>query len=451
MKSVLDRCALSRRRFLRGAGACFALPWLDAMQPALARIDRPSPRALFVFAPNGKKLDEWRPRGEGTSAELPYLLEPLREVWSELSVFSGLAIDGGRGHGDGPGDHARSAASFLTCAHPKKTGGADLRAGVSVDQVLAQAIGGASVLPSLELGMEPGAAAGVCDSGYSCAYSNNVSWRSPSTPAAKETDPRAMFVRLFGDPDEQLDFAARSRARRRTRSILDAALADARDLERQLGPADRGKLAEYLDAVRDVETRIERLESETAAATSDRVDPAFLVDAVGDGFRGRLRIVYELVALAMQTGRTRVITLMLGNAGSDRSYRFLGVPDGHHSISHHGKDPSKLAAIRKINRFHVEEFARFLSRLQATKEQDGDLLRHAAIVYGCGIGDGDRHNHDDLPMLLAGRAAGALKPRGHVHFATETPAANLYLTILRALGVDHAAFADSTGTLGEIA
>ena len=185
MTSILDRCALSRRGFLRGAGACVALPWLDAMQPAVTRSERPSPRALFVFAPNGKKIDEWRPRGEGASAELPYLLEPLREVWSELSVFSGLAIDGGRGHGDGPGDHARSAASFLTCAHPKKTGGADLRAGVSVDQVLAQAIGGASVLPSLELGMEPGAAAGVCDSGYSCAYSNNVSWRSPGTPAAK--------------------------------------------------------------------------------------------------------------------------------------------------------------------------------------------------------------------------------------------------------------------------
>lgn len=456
MSAYVSRRALSRRGFLRGAGACLGLPWLDAMQPALTRERVPAPRALFVFAPNGKHMVDWRPHGEGFEASLPFLLEPLRPLFADLTVISNLAIDGGNAHGDGPGDHARAAGSFLTCAHPKKTGGADLRTGVSVDQVLAAAIGGTSLLPSLELGMEPGAAAGVCDSGYSCAYSNNVAWRTPSTPAAKETDPRATFVRLFGDPAARGDAATAARARRRTRSILDAAQADAKELAGRLGPADRGKLGEYLDAVRGVEQRIEHLEAESREAesreaTRDGVDPRFLDEGLREGFPGKLRVVYELIALAMQTERTRVFSLMLGNAGSDRSYRFLGVPDGHHFLSHHGNDPQKLAAIRTINRFHTEEFARFLSRLKATKEGSGDLLGNAAIVYGSGISDGNRHNHDDLPFLLAGRAAGALRPRGHLRCRPDTPAANLYLTLLRAFGLDQDAFADSTGVLAGLA
>ncbi len=253
MTAFIRSLAVSRRHFLRGAGACLALPWLEAMQPAMRPQRQPLARALFVFAPNGKKMDEWRPRGQGADCELPYLLEPLSPLLADLTVLTGLALDGGRAHGDGTGDHARAAASFLTCAHPRKTGGADLLTGVSVDQVLAQAIGGDSLLRSLELGMEPGAAAGVCDSGYSCAYSNNISWRTTTTPAPKETNPRAMFTRLFGDPKASTDAGELSRQRRRTRSILDAALADAKDLEKRLGPADRCKLSEYLDAVRDGE------------------------------------------------------------------------------------------------------------------------------------------------------------------------------------------------------
>lgn len=451
MTAPFRSLALSRRSFLRGSGACLALPWLDAMTPALRPAPPPTARAMFVFAPNGKKMDDWKPRGEGRGARFPYLLEPLVPLRDRLTVVSGLAIDAGDAHGDGVGDHARSAATFLTCAHPRKTGGADIQVGVSVDQALAGALGGATSLPSLELGLEPGAAAGVCDSGYACAYSNNISWRTSNTPAAKETEPRAVFTRLFGDPDEPASVAERSDRRRRTRSILDLALADAKDLQRKLGPADQRKLEEYLGSIRDVERRIEHLEAEEAEAGRAAVGSAFLDENARDGLPGRLRTMYELCALAIQTDVTRIVSLMLGNAGSDRSYRFLGVPGGHHSLSHHGGAPDKLAAIRKINRFHVEEFARFITRLRDTADGEHDLLHNTIVVYGSGIGDGNRHNHNDLPVVVAGNAGGAMRMVGHLETRSDTPMANLYLTIMQSLGVKADSFADSDGTITDLA
>jgi hypothetical protein len=434
--------ALDRRTFLRGAGAAIALPWLEAMQPALGR-PAPAPRrALFVFAPNGKKMDEWTPAAAGPLGELPFLLEPLAPLRTRCTVFSGLAIDGGRAHGDGPGDHARAAASFLTCAHPKKTGGADLQAGVSVDQVLAARIGGASAFPSLELGMERGAAAGVCDSGYSCAYSNNISWRAPSTPVVKEHEPRAVFARLFGDPDQALGAAAAQAQRARTRSVLDAARADANALRSALGGADRAKLDDYLTAVRELERRLQRADAEAPPAAAA---PAAILAA--RSLPERLAAMYELLALAFAADRTRVATFMLGNAGSNRSYPFLGVPDGHHEVSHHGRKPEKLAAIRAINRFHVEQLAAFLQRLAAQRDGDGDLLGNALVLYGSGISDGDRHNHDDLPVLLCGEGGGRHRAGAHVRLPKDTPMANLHLAVLHALGVDEPRFADSTAPL----
>lgn len=438
--------ALDRRRFLRGAGALVALPWLDAMQPALGASAPQPRRALFVFAPNGKKMDEWTPAGAGRLGALPYLLEPLAPLQRRVTVFSGLAIDGGNAHGDGPGDHARAAASFLTCAHPRKTGGADLQAGVSVDQVLAARLGAATAFPSLELGMERGAQAGICDSGYSCAYSNNVSWRTPATPTGKEHEPRAVFARLFGDPEQALGAAAAQAQRQRTKSVLDAVRADANALRGALGGGDRAKLDDYLTAVRELERRLQRADSETPAAlaAAPAASPELLA---ARSLPERLAAMYELLALAFVTDRTRIATFMLGNAGSNRSYPFVGVPDGHHEVSHHGGKPDKLAAIRAINRFHVEQLAAFLQRLAGQRDGDGDLLANTLVVYGSGIGDGDRHNHDDLPVLLCGEGGGRHRPGAHVRLAKATPMANLHLAVLHALGVDEPRFGDSTGPL----
>ncbi|MEY4675248.1 MAG: hypothetical protein RL148_3032, partial [Planctomycetota bacterium] len=317
--------ALDRRTVLRGLGASLALPWLDAMVPALRTRSAPVPlRCVFVFAPNGKKMDDWKPAATGRSFELPYLLEPLAPLRSRVTVFSGLAIDGGRGHGDGPGDHARAAASFLTCAHPFKTGGADLRVGTSIDQLIAATVGPATEFASLQLGMEKGSQAGACDSGYSCAYSNNVSWRDESTPLAKETSPRAVFARLFGDPDAVQGAADAARERRRRSSVLDAVQADAKSLAGRLGPADRRKLDQYLGAVRELEQRLNR----TEAAREQVEVPKGLREA--RAFPEQLDLMYELLAMAIATDRTRVASFMLGNAGSNRSYPFLDVPQGHH-------------------------------------------------------------------------------------------------------------------------
>lgn len=440
MSSVFQNRCLSRRAMLRGAFVAMPLPFLHAMQRALSSREVAEPRrTLFVFAPNGMKMDEWRPEAEGKLATLPFLLSPLQPVRDHVTVVSGLAIDGGRAHGDGPGDHARAAASFLTCAHPRKTGGADIEAGVSVDQWIAAAIGDATRFASLELGMERGAAAGICDSGYSCAYSNNISWRSKETPVAKETEPRAVFARLFGDPERALDQKALADARTSRRSVLDAVRADARSLSRELGGRDRAKLSDYLESVRELERRIEREEQATAAAPPV---PQSVFAERGD-FASRLDAMYELLALCFATDQTRVATFMLGNAGSNRSYRFLGVPEGHHDLSHHGKDPHKLAGIRSINRFHMERLAAFLEKLQGDRAGSGSLLDVTSVVFGCGISDGDRHNHEDLPALVAGGGRGGR----HIAFATETPMANLHLAVARRAGVVSERFADSTGEL----
>lgn len=431
---------LDRRTFLRGSAAALALPWLDAMQPALRPLPKPPVRALFVFAPNGMHMGEWRPNGDGIDAELGRSLQALQPLRRRITVFTGFAIDGGRDHGDGPGDHARAAASFLTCAHPRKTGGADIEAGVSIDQTIAATVGTGTTFPSLELGLEKGASAGVCDSGYSCAYSNNISWRTPTTPVAKETEPKAVFTRLFGDPEQNGQGEAQRRQRATDRAVLDAVFADAKSLAKQLGAADQRKLEQYLDAVRDLERRLQRMEAEAATT----VAPPPGLASGSNGYAERLAAMYEILALAFATDRTRVATLMLGNAGSNRSYKFLDVPDGHHDLSHHGKKPEKLAALATINRFQLEQFAKFLQGLAARPDQGGDLLGNSLVLFGAGIGDGDRHNHDDLPILLAGEGGGAARGRGHVRLPGETPLANLHLAIAHSMGAKLERFADST-------
>lgn len=441
MAHVLRRLALSRRALLRGAGAALALPWLDAMRPALAG-PAPAPplRLAFVFAPNGQRMDAWTPKQEGAGWALTPTLEPFRAHRKHLLVLSGLTIHGGRAQGDGPGDHAREGGSFLTCAHPFKTGGADLRAGVSVDQLLAGHLAGAAPFASLEVGLEPGRGGGVCDSGYSCAYSNNISWRTESQPSAKETDPRAVFARLFGDPEAAESAAARAARAADRRSVLDLARADVKRLLGKVGPADRRKLDEYLSAVREVEQRLAR------DATSDALVP------VPEGLRGggaypeRVRLFYELLVLAFQADRTRVATCMLGNAGSNLSYAFLGVPEGHHDLSHHGGDAGKLDKIGRINRFHAEQAAWFLDRLAAVREEGDTLLDRSLVLYASALADGNAHAHHDLPVLLAGRGGGVRTGR-HERYPAETPMANLYLSLLQRAGLRVESFADSTRPL----
>jgi hypothetical protein len=440
MAHVVRRLALSRRTLLGAGAAALALPWLDAMRPAFAAPEKGAKRRriAFVFHPNGQKMDEWKPEREGSGYELPPTLAPLAAHKKSLLVLSGLTIDGGRPHGDGPGDHAREAAPFLTCAHPFKTGGADIKNGVSVDQVLAGAIGRATAFPSLELGVERHPALG--DSGYSPVYGNNISWRTPSQPMPKETDPRAVFARLFGDPDAAEDAATRARHAAERASVLDAALGDAKKLAARLGPADRAKLDEYLMAVREVEQRLEKDAKSDALVTAPEGLKA------GGGYPERVRLFYELIALAFQADRTRVATLMLGNGGSILSYSFLDVPEGHHELSHHGRDPKKLEKLAKIGRFHSEQLAGFLARLESVKEDGEPLLDRTMVLYGGGLADPDAHAHHDLPVLLAGRGH-PWKTGRHLRLAPETPMANLYLSLCEAMDAPQTSFADSTKPL----
>src|SRR5260221_7507235 len=379
---------------------------------------------LFVYVPNGVNLDLWTPKAEGADSELPPTLAPLEKLRSEFLVLSGLALDGARAHADGGGHRARASASFLTGAHPAKTDGAGLRAGVSVDQVAAAAIGNRTRFRSLEVGCEGGAQAGSCDSGYACAYSANLSWRTPETPATKEVDPRLVFERLFGEADESgLGESSADRNQRR-KSLLDGAGEDARSLRAKLGADDRRKLAEYLHGIRQTERRPER--TEKAPVGPRVVRPTAIPADYGE----HAHLLSDLVASAFQADLTRVATFSLADEGSNRSYAKIGIPEGHHDLSHHGSDAGKLAKVGAIDLFHVEILARLLEKLAAMREGDHSVLDSALVVFGSGIGDGNRHNHDDLPILLAGRGGGSIAPRRHVRDPQDTPLCNLYLSLL---------------------
>jgi hypothetical protein len=438
---------LSRRTILRGLGVGIALPWLDAMvfRTALAAEEKPPVRMGFFYVPNGAHMPDWTPDVEGAKFQLKPTMESLAKHREKLLVLSGLTLDGARAHKDGAGDHARSAAAFLTTAHPRKTDGANIEAGVSVDQVAAEAVGKFTRFKSLELGCEQSATAGNCDSGYSCAYTSNASWRTPNTPVSKEIDPRAMFDRLFGGADGREGTIAQSRKERRRKSILDFVAEDAAALRKKLGTADQRKVDEYLYAVRDIEQRLgstDRLQ-EIEKNVEDFPRPAGVPADYGE----HIRLMFDLTALALQTDSTRIITFMYTNEGSNRTYPNLDVRDGHHEMSHHGKSADKQAKVAKINRFHMEQFAYLLDKLAAVKEGNGTLLDNCMLVYGSGISDGDAHNHDDLPIVVAGRGGGSLRTGRHVRFAKETPLANLYVSMLQRMNVKTAAFGDSTGKL----
>jgi hypothetical protein len=443
-----DRLLLSRRAVLRGLGAAVALPWLEAMGPLTSWAAGTSPaqaapnRMAFLYVPNGKNMPDWTPKAEGANFDLPAILEPLAAVKDDLLVLSGLTADKARSHGDGGGDHARALAAFLTGCQPRKTDGADIRAGVSVDQVAAARLGDQTRLASLEIGCEQGAMAGNCDSGYSCVYSSTMSWRSATQPLPKEVNPRLVFDRLFGAGD-----AGRAQREQRRQSILDFVREDSKDLQGKLGASDQRKLDEYFHAIRDIERRIERASSLPEVKTPDYPAPA----GVPATLEEHLRLMGDLLVLAFQADLTRVCTFVLANEGSNKPYPFLGIREGHHDLSHHGNDPRKREKIRDINRFHVRQLAYVLERLKSVKEGDGTLLDHCMVVYGSGNSDGNRHNHDDLPILLAGRGCGTIKPGRHVRHARETPLNNLWLALLDRMSVKVTSLGDSTGSLPGLA
>jgi hypothetical protein len=441
---------LERRTFLRGLGTALALPFMESALPrslwaAGTSSVTPPLRLAFLFIPNGAHMPAWTPEAEGADFALPATLEPLANVRSKIAVLSGLAHDTGFAHGDGAGDHARSAATFLTGVHPVKTDGKGIRAGISVDQIAAEQIGRQTKFTSLELGCEEGRLAGSCDSGYSCAYSHNISWRSPTTPAGKEVNPRQLFDRLFGGPDAAAQTQSRAKRDLERKSILDLVQQDASRLRRQLGKDDARKLDEYLHGVREIEQRIENPDEELFVGER----PA-RPHGIPKDYEKHARLMGDLLALALASDLTRVASWMLANEGSDKTYAALDIADGHHSLSHHMGDAEKQAKIAKINRYHVQQLAYFLERLETIAEGEGTLLDNTMIVYGGGLGDGNAHNHDDLPVLLAGGAAGAFQLGRHLRYPKGTPLMNLYLTMLHTAGVDVDAVGDSTGPLDNL-
>jgi hypothetical protein len=400
---------------------------------------------VFCYVPNGIDMRNWTPSAEGRAFALPKILSPLAPVQDDVLVLSGLMDHGGMALGDGPGDHARASASFLTGVHPKKTAGSDISVGVSVDQLAAQKIGRATRLASLELGCEDGHLAGNCDSGYACAYVNSISWRTATAPNPPEVNPRAVFERLFGNDENAGDPAARARNARYQQSILDLVADDTRRLQGGLGQTDKRKLDEYFTAVREVERQIEMMERQIA--TNSMAAPSIEKPAgIPIEFAEHARLMFELLTIALQTDTTRISTFMLAREGSNRSYREIGVPEGHHGLSHHRNDPALMDKVAAINHHHMTQFADFLVRLKKTKEGAGSLLDNTIVLYGSGISDGNRHNHDDLPVLVAGGSR-AFKTGRHVRYSRSEPVANLYLSVLDAAGVPTERFGDSQNRL----
>ncbi|MFN7802753.1 MAG: DUF1552 domain-containing protein [Planctomycetaceae bacterium] len=443
---------ITRRTALRGLGTALALPFLEGMLPAVSQAAPTATttgpmRLAFFYVPNGVHMQDWTPTTEGADYALPHILEPLAGLKGDFSILTGLTQSKANANGDGPGDHARALASFLTGCQAKKTHGADIRVGVSADQIAADLVGRHTRFPSLELGCDAGAQSGNCDSGYSCAYSSNIAWKSATQPLVKENNPRSVFERLFtnGRPGETAE--ARARRERNQKSVLDFVRDDAQRLRTRLGVNDQRKLDEYLGAVREIELRIAAASKPIdLTAVSGQAIPAGIPKDYGE----HIRLMGDLMLLAFQTDVTRVTTFVLANEGSNKSYAFIEVPEGHHDLSHHGNDAAKHEKIKKINRFHIEQFAYVLNRLKSIPEGEGSLLDRCQIVYGSGIGDGNAHNHDNLPVLLAGRGAGTLNPGRHIRYDNGTPLNNLYLSLLERMGVPAEHMGDSTGKLGNL-
>jgi hypothetical protein len=444
---IITRKHLPRRTFLRGLGAAIALPMLDAMRPALARAgtSKSPVRLAFTYVPNGVTLADWTPEASGRSFAFTRILKPLEPFREDLVIVSGLAHRNGEELGDGPGDHARAAASYLTGVHPRKTAGADIKNGISIDQVIADQLASETRFRSIELGCDDSRTVGNCDSGYSCAYTNSLSWRSDTTPMPPETNPRLVFERLFG-ADAGLDPATRARRLRSRRSILDLVHERTRSLAGDLGASDRLKIDEYLNSIRDVERQIDRAEHDTREFDPQIEKPS----GIPIDYEAYVKLMFDMQVLAFQADLTRISTMMMGREGSLRTYPEIGVPDPHHPLTHHGGKADWVEKVTKINEYHTTLFATFVEKMKATADGDGTLLDHAMIVYGSGLADGNRHTHEDLPVLLLGRGGGFGMGR-HITYAKETPMTNLFLTLADRMGVRPESIGDSTGHVEHLA
>ncbi len=445
MSSIITKKALPRRTFLKGVGATFALPLLDAMVPAATAATKtaaaPVKRLGYVFMPMGCDQSRWTPGGtDGTLGNLSPILESLAPVRDHVTALTNLELRNAY-----PGSHATSNAAFLSAAKAKHTESSDYYLGTTADQLAAQQIGRATQLPSLELSMDMLQTTGQCDNGYACVYQNNLSWSSPTTPLPSEAHPRIVFERLFGEGGS---VAERRTALRKRASLLDWVAEDIGNLKRKLGPADQAKVSEYLDSVREVERRIQKAESDVESSALPRdLDRPLGVPAA---FAEHAKLMFDLQVLAMQGDITRVITFQLARETSNRTYPEIGVPDPHHPLSHHGNDPDKVARMAKINAFHVSLFSYYLQRLKATPEGNGTLLDHSVILYGSGIGNPNIHDHTNLPVLVAGGAAAGMKGNRHLRYDQPVPLANLHLTLLDKAGVKIDTFADSNGKIDSL-
>jgi len=439
---MITRKSLSRRTLLRGAGTAVALPFLDAMVPAFASAPKKTPvRMAFLYVPNGIMMDGWNPDQEGKLDKLPRILKPLDPLKEDILHIGNLTHNTGRALLDGAGDHGRCCGSYLTGVQVKKTL-VDIKSSVSCDQLVANEVGKQTRFPSLEIGLEDARQAGDCDSGYSCAYTNNLAWRSETQPLPPILDPRALFERMFGD-GTVLSAEARVALAAERRSMLDYVMGDTNKLKNDLGPTDKRKLDEYLSSIREIERQMEK-----AAKDNTRVDPQMDKPyGIPADFAEHFRLMTDIVTVAFQADLTRVLTFLITREGTSRAYRELGIPDGHHPLTHHQGKPELMEKVRQINEYHTAQLATWLTKLKSIKEGDSNLLDNSMIVYGAGLSDGNRHTHEDLPTLIAGRAGGYFKTGRRIVCRRETPMCNLFLTMMERMGVQMEYFGDSSGRL----
>ncbi|MBV8907288.1 MAG: DUF1552 domain-containing protein [Acidobacteriia bacterium] len=447
---LIIRKHIPRRTFLRGMGVTLALPLLDSMVPAQTPLAQtaaaPKLRLGLCFMPHGAVMSNWTPIGEGADFKLSRTLTPLEPYKDQLVVITNLAHHNAApaGPGDNGGDHTRSPAVYLNGVHPKRTDGADIRAGTTIDQIAAQIIGQDTPLPSLELAIEDfSGLVGSCDVGFSCAYMNTISWRTPTTPLPMEINPRVVFDRMFGDGatvEERLERIEQER------SILDAVTSDVRHLERKLGPNDRNRVAEYLDTVREIERRIQLAEKQNSSNIAVPATPT----GIPDDHQAHTKLMFDLMAVAFQADITRISTFMMAREVSYRTFPRLDISEAFHPASHHQNNPARLENLTKINTYHVSLMAYFLDKLKSTPDGDGNLLDHSLVLYGSGMSNSNVHNHSPLPIFLAGGAAGKMKGGRHLKYPENTPMANLLLTILDRAGVPQERIGDSTGLLSEV-
>jgi Protein of unknown function (DUF1552) len=442
---MITRKALARRSFLRGAGVAIGLPFLDAMVPALAwgAPKKPPVRLVFMYVPNGMDMPNWNPDYEGRLQALPRILKPLEPFRDDMMMLGNLTQNYARGLLDGSGDHGRCCGNYLTGSHVKKSSTEiHIDGPMSMDQLIASRIGNQTPLPSLEIGMEDPRQTGSCDSGYSCAYTNNLSWKSETQPMPPILNPRMLFERLFG-ANADLTPAERAQQVLVRTSILDFVRDSTKKLEGDLGPTDRRKLDEYLTGIRAIEQQIDRAAKDETPVHPDMPKPA---GAPAD-FAEHYKLLTDMLTIALQADLTRVSTFMITREGTSRAYREIGIPDGHHPLTHHGGKLDQLAKVTQINEYHVKCFAEWLKRLAPIREGDGRLLDNMMIVYGAALNDGNRHLHEDLPTLLVGRGGGTLKPGRRVIYRKETPFCNLHLSLMDRMGVEVDSFGDSSDRL----